>query len=74
MASNIETERTENISSDSKEILTDEQSTEKVVSNNLSSTQENTNYEEILSTTSNRSTGQTAIGAKIIKKLEKIGI
>lgn len=73
MASNTESEinETENIAFDSNQISSDEQFTQIIDSIN-----ENTNTEESPTTTTAaaRTPGQTAIGAKLVKKLEKFGI
>ncbi len=66
MTSTIESEINENISLESNETSTDQQTND---SNN-----ENTNTDESSSTTTTRTPGQTAIGAKLVKKLETLGI
>ncbi len=69
MSSTIESEINENISFESNETSTDQQLTQPNDSNN-----ENTNTDESSSTTTTRTPGQTAIGAKLVKKLETLGI
>jgi hypothetical protein len=66
MTSTIESEINENISLESNETSTDQQTND---SNN-----ENTNTDESSSTTTTRTPGQTAIGAKLVKKLETLGL
>ncbi|CAF4027219.1 unnamed protein product [Rotaria sp. Silwood2] len=71
MTSNIDSELNESASFDSNQISTDEKHTEVMDSSNLSIANEDINIDESSSTTSNRTHGQTAIGAKLIQKLEK---
>jgi hypothetical protein len=80
---NIESDTTnvanndENLAFDSNEISSDEQLSQIIDSINLSTTCEDTNTDEAQSkssTTTSRTAGQTAIGAKIVKKLETLGI
>ncbi|CAF0927828.1 unnamed protein product [Rotaria sordida] len=71
MASNIESELNENTSFDSNQISTDEKPTQIIDTTNLSTTNKDTNIDESSPTTTNRTHGQTAIGAKLIEKLEK---
>jgi hypothetical protein len=80
---NIESETTnganndENLSFDSNQISSDEQLSQIIDSINLSSSCEDTNTDESQSkssTTTTRTAGQTAIGAKLAKKLETFGI
>jgi hypothetical protein len=68
--SNIDSEINENISFDSNQISSDEQFSQIIDSINLSAT----NTDESPLTTSTRTPGQTAIGAKLVKKLETFGI
>lgn len=74
MSSNTESKVHENVSLNSNEFSTDEQHLQTIDSANISMINENMPNDESLSTTINRTSGQTAIGAKIIEKLEKIGI
>jgi len=78
---NIESETTndaindENLSFDSNQISSDEQLAQIIDSINLSTTCEDTNTDESQSkssTTATRTAGQTAIGAKLVKKLETL--
>ncbi len=80
---NIESEITnganndENLTFDSNQISSDEQLSQIIDSINLSSTCEDTNTDESQtksSTTTTRPAGQTAIGAKLVKKLESLCI
>jgi hypothetical protein len=80
---NIESETTngaindENLSFDSNQISSDEQLSQIIDSINLSTSCEDTNIDESQSkssTTTTRTAGQTAIGAKLVKKLETLGI
>ncbi len=81
---NIETEITngaindENLSFDSNQISSDEQLSQIIDSINLSTTCDDTNTDESQSksstTTTTRPAGQTAIGAKLVKKLETFGM
>ena len=80
---NIEPETTnganneENLTFDSNQISSDEQLSQIIDSINLSSACEDTNTDESQSKTSStttRTAGQTAIGAKLVKKLETLGI
>lgn len=67
----------ENISFDSNQISSDEQLSQIIDSINLSTSCEETPIDESQSkpsTTTTRPTGQTAIGAKLVKKLETLGI
>jgi hypothetical protein len=67
----------ENITFDSNQISSDEQLSQIIDSINLSTTCEDTNTDESQSkssTTTTRTAGQTAIGAKLVKKLETLGI
>jgi len=79
--SNIESETTngaindENLSFDSNQISSDEQLSQIIDSINLSTTCDDTNTDESqskLPTTTTRTAGQTAIGAKLVKKLETL--
>ncbi|CAF2683908.1 unnamed protein product [Rotaria sp. Silwood2] len=76
---NIESEATngimndENLSFDTNQISSDEQLSQIIDSINLSTACEDTNTDESQtksSTTTTRTSGQTAIGAKLVKKLE----
>jgi hypothetical protein len=83
---NIESEVTdgaandENLSFDSNQISSDEQLSQIIDSINLSTICEDTNTDESQSQSSSstitttRTAGQTAIGAKLVKKLETFGI
>ncbi len=79
---NIESEITndvtndENLSFDSNQISSDEQLSQIIDSINLATTCEDTNTDESQSksSTTTRTAGQTAIGAKLVKKLETLGI
>jgi hypothetical protein len=81
---NIESEVTdgaandENLSFDSNQISSDEQLSQIIDSINLSTICEDTNTDESQSQsstiTTTRTAGQTAIGAKLVKKLETFGI
>jgi len=67
----------ENLSFDSNQISSDEQLSQIIDSINHSTICEDTNTDESqskLSTTTTRPAGQTAIGAKLVKKLETLGI
>ncbi len=70
MASTIESEINENVSFGSNQISSDEQFTQIIDSIN-----KDTNTDESPSiAATNRTPGQTAIGAKVLKKLETFGI
>ena len=80
---NIESEPTngavndENLSFDSNQISSDEQLSQIIDSINLSTTCDDANTDESQlksSTTTTRTAGQTAIGAKLVKKLETFGM
>jgi hypothetical protein len=80
---NIESEITngatndENLSFDSNQISSDEQLSQIIDSINLSTTCDDTNTDESQSkssSTTTRTAGQTTIGAKLVKKLETLGI
>lgn len=67
----------ENLSFDSNQISSDEQLSQIIDSINLSTACEDTNNDESQSkssVTTTRTAGQTAIGAKLVKKLETLGI
>jgi hypothetical protein len=66
----------ENLSFDSNQISSDEQLAQIIDSINLSTTCEDTITDESKSSppTTTRTAGQTAIGAKLVKKLETLGI
>jgi hypothetical protein len=68
MASNIESETNENVTFDTNQISSDEQLTQIIEAIN-----EDTNTDESPSITTTRTPGQTAIGAKLVKKLETLG-
>ncbi len=68
MASNIESETNENVTFDTNQISSDEQLTQIIEAIN-----EDTNTDESPSITTARTPGQTAIGAKLVKKLETLG-
>ncbi|CAF3515101.1 unnamed protein product [Rotaria sp. Silwood1] len=71
MTSNIKSELNETASLDSNHMSPDEKATQIIDFTNLSTTNEDTNIDESASTTTNRTHGKTAIGAKLIEKLEK---
>ena len=67
----------ETLSFDSNQISSDEQLSKIIDSINLETACEDTNTDESQSKTSlstTRTAGQTAIGAKLVKKLETLGI
>lgn len=67
----------DNLTFDSNQISSDEQLSQLIDSINLSSACEDTNVDESQSkssATTTRPAGQTAIGAKLVKKLETLGI
>ena len=68
MASSIESETS---LTDANQISTNEEYTNII---DLPTTNEDTNSNESLLTSTSRTTGQTPIGAKLIKKLEILGI
>ncbi|CAF3544045.1 unnamed protein product [Rotaria sordida] len=82
LTTNIESESTndvmndENLSFDTNQISSDEQLSQIIDSINLSTACEDTNTDESQtkssSTTTTRTSGQTAIGAKLVKKLETL--
>ena len=84
LTENIETESSngaindENLPLDSNQISSDEQLTQAVDSTDPLPTGDDTNIDESesksSSTTTTRTAGQTAIGAKLVKKLETLGI
>ena len=64
----------ENLSFESNQISSDEQLSQIIDSINLAATSDETNIDESQSKSSTtRPTGQTAIGAKLVKKLETLG-
>ena len=64
MTSTIEPETNENVPLESNETSSDQQLTQI----------NDSNTDESSSTTTTRTSGQTAIGAKLVKKLETLGI
>ncbi|CAF3416033.1 unnamed protein product [Rotaria socialis] len=72
MTSNIESEINENASLNSNQMSAVEQLSQIIDSNNLLTTNEDKSLDKSLSTTAARTPGQTAIGAKLIEKLEKL--
>lgn len=63
-----------NMQFESNQISSDEQLSQIIDSINLAATSDETNVDESQSKSStNRTTGQTAIGAKLVKKLETLG-